>query len=147
LTDEQYLRNRENRLRNSNQGNCNCDCNGVGQPNEGCCFRSRLRDEGIKRTDIPGVYFADADLVCTGSSCFGHDDEIIYEWTIYPEYPSNVYIIGPSRKIGNDRVQVGGTGSFFLRVRVTFRCRLYDFELPIFEYADCIREAAVHFTQ
>ncbi|NRD78973.1 hypothetical protein HPT25_16535 [Bacillus sp. BRMEA1] len=137
-TNQRYQRERSAR---------NCDCNEINQPNEGCCSRSRLRDEGIKRTNIPRVYFADADLEC-GGDCVGHDNEIIYEWSIYPEEPgSNVYIIGSSRKVGNDRVEVGGTGSFFLRVRVTFRCRLYDFELPVFRYVDCIREAAVHFNQ
>ncbi|MGM0879399.1 MAG: hypothetical protein ACQEWV_33730, partial [Bacillota bacterium] len=78
----------------------------VGQPNEGCCSQSRLRPPGIRRTSTPGVYFADADLVCTGFLCFGRDNEIVYEWSIPRIMSGNPRIVGNPVKVGSDRVEV-----------------------------------------
>lgn len=142
LTYEQYLRNRENRLRNGNKGDCNCDCNGVGEENS-CCSGSRLRPPGIKSTGTSGVYFADADLEC-GVLCSGSDSDTIYEWSLTPVPPISENppkIVGNSRKVGNDRVEVAGTGTFDLHVRVTFHCN------ALVETKSCVREATVRFTQ
>lgn len=122
---------------------CNCDCNGVDQPNEGCCSRSNLRPPGIRRTITRGVYFADADLECS-SVCFGYDRDTIYEWSLTP-FSGNPRIVGDSRKVGNDRVEVAGSGEFELNVRVTFRCR-YEDERESF-FVDCVRTATREFTQ
>lgn len=112
---------------------------------ETCCRGSRLRGEGIKKTVIPGVYFADADLECS-EGCFGLDSDTIYDWTLTPNdksNPGNLRIVGDSRKVGNDRVQVTGTGAFDLSVTVTFKCR-DNFHQSLF--AECIRTATVRFT-
>ncbi|MGZ4159201.1 MAG: hypothetical protein ACXVNF_00150 [Neobacillus sp.] len=85
------------------------------------CQRSHLRDEGIKRTSTPGVYFADADLQCTGE-CTGHDQDIIYELSLF-RWSGDARILGNPVKVGNDRVEVVGTGTFYLNVKVAFRCR------------------------
>lgn len=118
----------------------NCNCNGVGQPNEGCCSNSRLRDEGIKRTSTQGIYFADADLECSGG-CFGVDQLISYDWSIEPFAGSNATIVGCPSKLGDNTVQVAGTGLFALRVNVSFRC------FGNTTVHTCVRSARQTFTQ
>ncbi|OIK10756.1 hypothetical protein BIV60_19995 [Bacillus sp. MUM 116] len=135
-TYEQYLRNRENRLRNFNQENCTC--NVAVPPNEGCCYWSDLRDPGIKRIR-DGVYYADANLQC-GSGCRGFDTDTIYEWDLIA-ITGNPSIAGDRRRVGNDRVEVAGSGRFLLSVRVTFRCRSGD------SFIDCLRQTGEVFTQ
>lgn len=108
----------------------------------GCCSESHLRDEGIKKTTTPGVYFADADLECE-FGCFGSDNDTIYEWTLLP-ISGNVSIVGNPVKIGNDRVQVAGNGTFYLHVRVTFICRENN---PPPDNDVCNVTATVKFTQ
>lgn len=122
---------------------CNCDCNGVAEPpSERCCRGSHLRDEGIKRTSTPGVYFADADLQCEGIFCSGFDQDIRYCWQLLP-ISGNASIVGNPVKEGNNRVEVAGTGTFYLHVQVLFRCR--SSLTPVYEA--CHREAIVKFTQ
>ncbi|OIK10828.1 hypothetical protein BIV60_20380 [Bacillus sp. MUM 116] len=109
-------------MRMSNR-NCDCDCNGVGQPNEGCCSESRLIGEGIEQTILPGgngVYRALADLVCSGG-CFGDERLISYDWGL-SRITGNSKLQACPNKLGDNTVRVTGSGIFFLRVTVTFRC-------------------------
>ncbi|WP_336992213.1 hypothetical protein [Bacillus toyonensis] len=108
-------------MKREKRRNHNCNCNRVGQPNEGCCSDLRLRDEGIKRTRTQGVYFADADLECNGG-CFGVDQLISYDWSIEPFAGSNAIIVGCPSKLDDNTVQVAETGLFALGVNVSFRC-------------------------
>ncbi|MDQ6597789.1 hypothetical protein E2K98_25230 [Bacillus salipaludis] len=129
-------------MRYNRTNRCDCECNGVGQPNEGCCRGSNLRPPGIRRTSTRGVYFADADLRCSGVFCEGYDQDTIYEWSLF-SISGNTRIVGDSRKIGNDRVEVAGSGAFELTVTVTFRCRTSDGR----DTVDCVRTAIREFTQ
>ncbi|MDQ6596625.1 hypothetical protein [Bacillus salipaludis] len=121
-------------MRSNRSDRCNCSCNGVGEENS-CCSDSRLRGPGIRRTATRGGYFADADLVCSGL-CIGHDRDTVYEWRLFP-ISGNAELVGPTRKVGNDRIEVSGTGEFELDVRVTFICGAWE----------CVREATVTFRQ
>jgi hypothetical protein len=130
----------------ADQRDRNCNCNGVGQSIEGCCSGSRLRDEGIKRrTGRPGVYFADADLECATIFCRGRDAEILYEWSLTP-ISGNPRILPPSRSFGYNEVEVAGTGTFDLHVRVRFSCEVFTPSVQPF-FVRCFREATVRFTQ
>lgn len=113
-----------------------------GQPNS-CCSDSHLRAPGIKRRS-PGVYFADADLQCSGL-CSGRDRDIVYDWKLTPtdkDNPGNLRIVGSSRKVGDGTVQVAGTGTFDLNVLVTFKCTAGPLVTAL-----CSSQATVRFTQ
>ncbi len=114
----------------------------------GCCFKSHLRGEGIKRVpETRNIYFADANLICTGALCSGRDRDIVYEWTLTPTdkaNPGNLRIVGNSRRVGNDRVEIAGTGTFDLHVRVVFKCTRVSFRVFI---DNCVSTRTVRFTQ
>ena len=114
----------------------------------GCCFKSHLRGEGIKKVGgTSNVYFADANLICTGDLCSGRDRDIVYEWTLTPTdkaNPGHLRIVGSSLKVGNDRVEVAGTGTFDLHVKVIFKCTRVSFRVFI---DSCVSTRTVRFTQ
>lgn len=113
-----------------------------GQPNS-CCSDSHLRAPGIKRRS-QGVYFADANLICSGL-CTGKDTDIIYVWRLTPtdtRNPGNLRIVGSSRKVGNNTVEVAGTGTFDLNVSVTFKCTAGSLVTAL-----CRSDATVRFNQ
>lgn len=97
------------------------------------------------------MYFADADLICNGSgfTCKGNDSDTLYEWKLTPTEqanPGNLRIVGGSTKHGNDRVEIAGTGTFDLAVKVTFSC-LQSGKFLIPHTVRCVRNASVRFTQ
>jgi hypothetical protein len=122
------------------------------QPNS-CCSDSHLRPPGIKflrrTTTGSGIYFADADLECSGL-CTGKDRDIVYSWTLIPTNPQNpggLSIVGGGGegkhiiKTGNDQVEIAGTGAFDLKVLVRFDCTFGDLHFL------CDRDASVKFVQ
>lgn len=136
MTYENYMRNRQNRLRNMN----GCNCDSPPQAGAACCDGSHLRDEGIKRRS-PGVYFADADLQCATIFCSGSDNDIEYEW-FFELLSGDARALPPLQKRGNNTLTVVGSGRFALRVRVTFVCSVIGALR-----ARCVREATVIFEQ
>ncbi|WP_141770500.1 hypothetical protein [Bacillus sp. MUM 116] len=79
--------------------------------------------------------------MCVGpGGCHGIDALIIYEWSLIP-ISGNPSIVGDRTKVGNDRVEVAGSGRFVLSVVVTFRCVREE------EFTDCRKRTAVAFTQ
>ncbi|MDN3015762.1 hypothetical protein PH210_06020 [Paenibacillus sp. BSR1-1] len=124
----------------ANQRDCNCD---LPLQTAACCSGSNLRTPGIKRTSTPGVYFADADLQCSTIFCTGSDSDIIYDWSIIPSL-GNARIVGDRRKVGDNRVEIEGSGTFWLTVQVTFRCQV---NVPPFPFASCLVETTVKFNQ
>ncbi|WP_156411066.1 hypothetical protein [Paenibacillus sp. Soil787] len=90
------------------------------------------------------MYFADANLICSGL-CSGKDSNIVYDWKLTPtdiRNPGNLRIVGSSHKVGNNTVEVAGTGTFDLNVSVTFKCTAGPLVTAL-----CRSEATVRFTQ
>lgn len=120
-----------------------CGCSKVGDStlhlNEVCCYKSNLR--GIKKlrtTENITIYFADTVLVC--DECSGSDSDIEYTWELKP-VKGNVMIVSPETQIGNNMVEVKGTGIFYLEVKVTFQC-----QRGVFNFT-CSRNASEKFAQ
>lgn len=129
MTYENYLRNRENRLRNSNQGKCGC-----GSPQLPFCSCSSSSIRLIYRTEDRNVFGADIFLDCSGV-CSGHDEDIVVTWTLN-RISGDVRIVGPNNQ---GFVRVEGTGMFTLTLNVLFRCRYLNIPGPFIPTEDCPR--------